>query len=375
MNCPACCRCWPRSRTRAGGEGSGTCSYSCWRSRWPARWQARGTSGRSGDHAADLPQGLLARLGGRPHPLLRQIIAPSEKRIRTLLQQIDAAKLDEVTGCWLRSLADAGRLDGPAAGDRDRRQVAARDRGRTAGEAVRRDAAPGKGGHRPARDPRGHQRDHPGQGTAGPGGPGGAVVTGDAAHAQRETAAYMAGPEDEGGRGADYFLFVKGNQPGVQRAVYDLIQARAPRPRSRGDRSRPRPDHQEVPVGHRRQRPGLPARQPGSPDPPRRLRRRRKRRPPKRSCMPSPAWTKTAPPRGPSPDRPRPVGHRISALGPRHRVREDAGTGYTGAGPQVLATCRNIAISLLYLAGVTHITRTLQAIGRDRTRLLGYLPL
>ena len=52
--------------------------------------------------------------------------------------------------------------------------------------------------------------------------------------------------------------------------------------------------------------------------------------------------------------------------------REDAGTGYTGAGPQVLATCRNIAISLLYLAGVT---RTLQAIGRDRTRLPGYLPL
>jgi len=55
--------------------------------------------------------------------------------------------------------------------------------------------------------------------------------------------------------------------------------------------------------------------------------------------------------------------------------REDAGTGYTGAGPQVLATCKNIAISLLYLAGVTQITRTLQAIGRDRTRLLGYLPL
>jgi hypothetical protein len=55
--------------------------------------------------------------------------------------------------------------------------------------------------------------------------------------------------------------------------------------------------------------------------------------------------------------------------------REDAGTGYIGAGPQVLATCRNITISLLYLAGVTQITRTPQAIGRDRTRQLGYLPL
>ena len=54
---------------------------------------------------------------------------------------------------------------------------------------------------------------------------------------------------------------------------------------------------------------------------------------------------------------------------------EDSDTGYTRNGSQVMATCRNIAVSLLYLAGVTEITRTLQAIGRDRTRLLSYLPL
>ena len=30
----------------------------------------------AGDQAADLPQDVLARLGGRPHPLLLQIIAP-----------------------------------------------------------------------------------------------------------------------------------------------------------------------------------------------------------------------------------------------------------------------------------------------------------
>jgi hypothetical protein len=42
-----------------------------------------------GDQASDLPQEVLARLGGRPHPLLRAIIAPSEKRIRTVLQEID----------------------------------------------------------------------------------------------------------------------------------------------------------------------------------------------------------------------------------------------------------------------------------------------
>ena len=54
---------------------------------------------------------------------------------------------------------------------------------------------------------------------------------------------------------------------------------------------------------------------------------------------------------------------------------EDANTGYAGNGPQVIATLRNLAISLLYLAGVKEITRTFQAIGRDWTRMLSYLPL
>ena len=50
-------------------------------------------------------------------------------------------------------------------------------------------------------------------------------------------------------------------------------------------------------------------------------------------------------------------------------------TGYTGNGPQVMASLRNIAVSLLHLAGITEILRTLQAICRDRTRMLAYLPL
>jgi hypothetical protein len=40
-----------------------------------------------------------------------------------------------------------------------------------------------------------------------------------------------------------------------------------------------------------------------------------------------------------------------------------------------MATFRNIAISLLHHTGITEITRTLQAITRDRNRLLNYLPL
>jgi hypothetical protein len=63
----------------------------------------------AGDQAADLPQEVLARLGGRPHPPRRRIIAPSEKRIRTLLQALDAAALDMLIGGWLAALAAAGR--------------------------------------------------------------------------------------------------------------------------------------------------------------------------------------------------------------------------------------------------------------------------
>src|ERR1700677_4731066 len=64
-----------------------------------------------GDQAADLPQDVLARLGGRIHPLKRVITAPSEKRIRTLIQAIDAGRLDQIIGGWLRALAQAGKLE------------------------------------------------------------------------------------------------------------------------------------------------------------------------------------------------------------------------------------------------------------------------
>ncbi len=54
---------------------------------------------------------------------------------------------------------------------------------------------------------------------------------------------------------------------------------------------------------------------------------------------------------------------------------EDRNTAHAGTGPQVMATLRNLAVSLLHLAGVTEITRTMQAITRERTRMLSYLPL
>jgi predicted transposase YbfD/YdcC len=328
-----------------------------------------------GDQAGDLPQEVLARLGGRPHPLLRTITAPSEKRIRTLLQEIDAARLDELTGGWLRGLADAGRLDNllraiaidgkwlRGIGDRQQVKLFAamlhEQKVIVAQHAIPEDT---------------NEITEVRQ-LLDPVDLAGAVVTGDAAHAQRQTAAYIAGAAGEGGRESDYFLFVKANQPGLQRAVYGAIQAGCPR----------EPDHVEIDYSHGRiikrslwatDAAGLDfPHRPGHPDPPRWLRRR---------------WH-----RGLQGDRARchqparrPRRSRMLAKIARgqwgiesvHWVRdtayrEDSSTGYRGSGPQVMATCRNIAISLLYLAGVTAINRTLQAIGRDRTRMLSYLPL
>jgi len=70
-----------------------------------------------------------------------------------------------------------------------------------------------------------------------------AVVTADAAHSGTETAAYIAGEEEDGGRGADYFLYVKGNTPSLQRACFDAIQA------SGAGRA---PDHTELDRSHGR---------------------------------------------------------------------------------------------------------------------------
>jgi predicted transposase YbfD/YdcC len=329
-----------------------------------------------GDQAADLPQEVLARLGGRPHPLRRTIIAPSEKRIRTLIQAMDARRLDELTGDWLRALAQAGRLenlltaiaiDGKwlrGIGDGQQVKLFAamlhQEKVIIAQHAIPEDTNEITQ-VRQLLDPVDLEN---------------AVVTGDAAHAQRDTAAYIAGPEEEGGRGSDYLLVVKGNQPGLQRAIYDAIQEQCPRD----------PDHSELDYGHGRII--------------------------KRSIWVADARDLDFPHASPVLRIRRDgydaaggliskeIVHAVTSLdasraGPQDLARiargqwgiesvhwlrdtaydEDADTGYTGNGPQVMAAFRNLAISLLYLAGVTKITRTLQAIGRDRTRMLSYLPL
>jgi predicted transposase YbfD/YdcC len=318
----------------------------------------------------DLPQDLLARLGGRPHPLLRRITVPSEKRIRTLLQALDAAALDQLIGGWLRALADAGRLDGlltaiaidgkwlRGVGDGQVKLFAAmlHDDGVMIAQHRIPDDTNEITQVRDLLDPVDLMD---------------AVVTADAAHAQHDTAAYISGDRD-----ADYLLFVKGNQPGLRQAIYDAVTAAG----------KTEPDHVSTDYGHGRIiKRSLWVTDAGGIEFPHARQVLRIRR--DAYGLDGTAISKE-------------IVHGITTLDPGrgtpavlaglaqgqwgiesvHWLRdtvyaEDANTGYAGNGLQVMAILRNIAISLLHLAGTTQITRTLQAITRDRTRVLKILPL
>lgn len=328
-----------------------------------------------GDHAADLPQNVLRDLGGKPHPLLRKITAPSETRIRTLLHLINTEILDEVLGGWLRDLADAGRLDGLITAiaidgkwlrgvlDGQVKLFAAMLHQEKAVIAQHRipDDTTETTQVRALLDSVDLD---------------GAVVTADAVNAQRDTADYIAGPEEEGGRESDYFLFVKGNQPKLRRAVFEAVQKDCPRD----------PDYTELDRGHGRIiRRSVWVTDAGAIDFPHVRQAVRIRRDgydaDGRQTSKEIVHAVTSLDAG-----------RASAAGLAELARgqwgiesvhwlrdtawaEDANTGYAGNGPQAMASLRNLAVSLLYLSGVTEITRTLQAITRDRNRILDYLPL
>lgn len=328
-----------------------------------------------GDQAADLPQEVLARLGGKPRPLLRRIIAPSETRIRTLVHAIGADALDDLIGGWLRALADAGRLEGLltaiAIDGKWLRGVA--DGQVKLFAAMLHEEKVMIAQHRIPDETTEITQvkelldavdlDN-------------AVVTADAAHAQRETAEYIAGSRDDGNRGSDYFLFLTGNQPTLQRAVFDAVQHGGPRD----------PDHTELDYGHGRIiRRSIWVTGAGDLDFPHasRVARIRRDRYDLDGALISTeivhAVTSLKEDRAGAADLAK-IARGQWGIESAHWLRdtawaEDANTGYAGNGPQVMATFRNIAISLLYLAGVAEITRTLQAIGRDRTRMLSYLPI
>ncbi len=252
--------------------------------------------------------------------------------------------------------------------------------GGRAGQAVRRDAARGEGDDRPAPDPGRDDRDTQVRELLNPVDLDNAVVTGDSAHAQHETAACIAGRKEDGNRGPDYFPIAKG-QPALA-APRHLRRDPARRPaRARPRRTglRPRPDHRALHLGHRRRRPGLPRTPPRphgsaatattSPAP----------RSARRSCTPSPAWTRNAPGPRTWPASPAASGASSRCTGCDTVWAEDRNTAYAGNGPQVIATLKNLAVSLLHLADVTEIKPASsgasgQRVARSRARRFSSAP-
>ncbi len=70
----------------------------------------------AGDFISDLPQDALARLGARWHPVQRRYIAPDEATIRRHVKMIDADHADRLAGAWLLELVRAGRITAEQAG-------------------------------------------------------------------------------------------------------------------------------------------------------------------------------------------------------------------------------------------------------------------
>ena len=181
-----------------------------------------------------------------------------------------------------------------------------------------------------------------------------AVITADALHAQREHARYLHR------RGAHYVITVKRNQPGLHAQLAALPWRDVPvayDKRERGHGRLPRAAH---PQSHRRRpRAGLPARRPGHPD-----------RAPPQSEREMVARNLLC-------------GHRLSITQASpgdlaaiirghwgiedrlHWVRdldfdEDRSQVRTAAGPQIMASLRNLAITILRLAGHASIAAALR---------------
>ncbi|GLZ43812.1 hypothetical protein Acsp05_74360 [Actinokineospora sp. NBRC 105648] len=195
----------------------------------------------------------------------------------------------------------------------------------------------------------------------------GVVVTGDAAHTQHATATYLALE-----RGAHYALTVKGNQPTLLGSIAAVLPPAAP-----GSEQHATTDHGKGRIV-RRAIWTAPADDIEFPGAAQVFRIRRDtfdhlgNRLSKEIVHGVTSLTA---------DRATP--EQLAGLVREHWIvenkshwvrdvvyREDHQHAHTGTGAHVMATLRNLALGLLRLAGITHITRTLQHIAADRTRIL-----
>jgi len=323
-----------------------------------------------GDTVADLPQELLALAGVRPHQRTGWRRPPSEPTIRRIIEGIDAAQADALVGGWLRERLQRRAATGAGTGiAMDGKVVRNSDAG--SGDvrlfsALHHDQAVVIAQVQVPSDTNeitqvaalfdGVDLSR-------------AVVTGDAAHTQHTTAAYLVEQKQ-----CDYLLQVKGNQPRLLAQVTVALPPATP-----GSAH-----HLDVDTGHGR-------------------------------TVHRAIWTAPADgvdfPHAQQVFRVRrdvfdttgqriskEVVHGVTSLHPTttadqlaihvrrhwsienksHWVRdvvyaEDHQHAYTGATAHTMAMLRNLAIGLIRLAGLTQITRTLQRVAADRMRILPLL--
>lgn len=330
------------------------------------------------DRAADLPPDLLALAGCRRHRLTGRYVVPSEPTIRRIAHDIDADAADEQVCRWIREQAAVATTAADAAAD-DHGLIGVAIDGKTVRNTIAPDGPDGGEVklfsamlHAEAiviaqlRVPEGTNEITQVEALLTGIDLTGVVITGDAAHAQHATAAYLTRE-----RGGEYALTVKGNQPTL------LAQITAALPNAASgtehhvstDRGKGRIVRRSIWVA--------PAEGIDFPGAAQVFRIRRDTFDHMGNRLSKEVvhgvTSLTALQAGPD------VIARFIRLhwGIENKIhwvrdvvyREDDQHAYAGTGAQVMATLRNLALGLLRLAGVTQITRTLQRIAANRTRI------
>ena len=172
-------------------------------------------------HAADIPQPLLRKLGAEWSWFRLRYKYPSESTIRNVLTRIDAAELDVITCAWLFAQArKSGNDEWEIALDGKVMRGAwtdENDKVTLFSAMLHREAVTIAQVRVPDGTNEITQADAILDTVEIPAGES-ALVTLDAAHTQRETAETIGGKP-----GWDYLMTVKGNQPSLQREVFDKI--------------------------------------------------------------------------------------------------------------------------------------------------------
>jgi len=332
-----------------------------------------------GDRAADLPQDLLRRAGCRQHGLTGRYVAPSESTMRRMAHSIDADAADRRVGSWLHAEATAAALAqgcGPGHGGL---VGIAMD-----GKVIRNTVWPGGGPgseiklfsallHDEAiviaqlQIPEGTNEITQVKALLAGTDLTGTVITGDAAHAQHATAAHLALE-----RGGDYALTVKANQAALLDQIVAVLPPAAPGTEDHVevDRSKGRIVHRAIWVA-----PADGIDFPGAAQV-FRIRRDTFDHQGTRLSKEIVHGVTSLDPHQAGAGKIAGLIRRHWAIENRsHWVRdvvfgEDTQHAYAGTGAHTMATLRNLAIALLRLAGVTQITRTLERIAADRTRII-----